>query len=484
MGMPTPSRRALRSFATFVLLTTFAGDMWRDSLSWWGFGAIALAVLVTCIVLLARARPLPRVRVVPLPLLAFTAVCVLSIAWSQYRFESMLGVLIQLSTSVAALTLLVLLSWAEIVQGLGRAFRIILGLSLAFELVVAVVVRQPVMPFFTDYGPNAPAAFAWTRGELLTGGRIQGVVGNANLLAMVALLGLVVFSLQLAARTVQRRDAAVWIAVALLTLTLTGSSTVLVALLMTGVVAALALIARRVGIRGRLALAGGVVVAAVVGAGVMVTRTAEVFELLGRSPDLTGRFQIWESVLGLAQQHPVVGWGWIGYWAPWVHPFQGLAVRSGVTYLQAHDAYLDVLLQVGAVGLLVFACLIVTTYVRSWWAAIDRPQHRRDLVEPYSTLALAPLLLMTALVVQSLAESRLLYEGNWLLLVVIAVATRSGMVAREDVPGADPHRPAVAAPAAGAPVAAAASTTAPPAPPARGTTPAPAASSVPDPGVA
>jgi exopolysaccharide production protein ExoQ len=458
MGMPTASRRALRSFATFVLVTTFAGDMWRNSLSWWGFGAIALAVLVTCITLLVRSRPLPRLRVVPIPLLAFTGLAVLSVAWSQYRPESALGVLIQLSTTIAALTLIVLLSWAEIVQGLGRAFRIILGLSLAFELFIAVVVRQPIMPFFTDYGPRAPAAFAWTRGELLSGGRIQGVVGNANLLAMVALLGLIVFTLQYAARTVRRRDAGAWILIALLTLTLTGSSTVLVALLMTGVVAVLALIARRVALRGRLVLAAGVAVAAVVGAGVVATRTAEVFELLGRSPDLTGRFQIWESVLGLAQQHPVFGWGWIGYWAPWVHPFQGLAVRSGVTYLQAHDAYLDVLLQVGAVGLLVFACFIVTTYVRSWWAAIDRPQHRRDRVEPYSVLALAPLLLMTALVVQSLAESRLLYEGNWLLLVVIAVATRSGMVEREDVPGPVDSRRRAGAPApvpagAGAPAA-------------------------------
>ncbi|WP_445443589.1 O-antigen ligase family protein [Clavibacter sp. km1a] len=495
--MPTDSRRALRSFATFVLVTTFAGDMWRNGLSWWGFGAIALAVLVTCITLLVRSQPLPRLRVVPIPLLAFTGIAVLSIAWSEYRPESAIGVVIQLSTTIAALTLVVLLSWAEIVQALGRALRIVLGLSLAFELVVAVVVRQPVMPFFTDYGPDAPAAFAWTRGELLTGGRIQGVVGNANLLAMVALLGLIVFSLQYAARTVSRRRAGAWIAVALLTLALTGSSTVLVALVMTGVVAALALVARRVGLRGRLVLASGVVVAAVAGAVVMATRTAEVFELLGRSPDLTGRFQIWESVLGLAQQHPVVGWGWIGYWAPWVHPFEGLAVRSGVTYLQAHDAYLDVLLQVGAVGLLVFACFIVTTYVRSWWAAIDRPQHRRDRVEPYSVLALAPLLLMTALVVQSLAESRLLYEGNWLLLVVVAVATRSRMVEREDVPGpVDSRRTAVLPARAGTPVEHVPSPLvgAAPAVPARSASPAaapaPAAASAPtrtapaDPGVA
>jgi exopolysaccharide production protein ExoQ len=445
MGMPTDSRRALRGFATFVLVTTFAGDMWRNGLSWWGFGAIALGVLITSATLLVRTRPLPRVRVLPVPLLAFTGLAVLSIAWSEYRPESVIGVVIQLATSTAALALVVLLSWAELVRVLGRALRIVLTLSLAFELLVALLVRHPVMPFFTDYGPDAPAAFAWSRGELLEGGRIQGVVGNANLLAMVALLGLIVFSLQRAASTVARRHAVVWIAVALLTLALTGSSTVLVALVMTAVVAALALAARRVGLRGRLVLAGGVVAAAVVGAVVMATRTAEVFELLGRSPDLTGRFEIWESVLRLSAQHPVLGWGWIGYWAPWVPPFEGLAVRSGVTYLQAHDAYLDVLLQLGAVGLVVFACLVVTTYVRSWWAAIDRPQHRRDRVEPYSALALAPLLLMTALVVQSLAESRLLYEGNWLLLVVIAVATRSGMIAREDLPGPvdSRRRPAV-----------------------------------------
>jgi len=70
---------------------------------------------------------------------------------------------------------------------------------------------------------------------------------------------------------------------------------------------------------------------------------------------------------------------------------------------------------------------------------------------------------MTALVVQSLAESRLLYEGNWLLLVVIAIATRSGMVAREDVPGSvdSRRRDAPARPGAAAASSAVPSTAAP-----------------------
>ena len=440
MGMPTASRRALRGFATAVLVTTFAGDMWRNGLSWWGFGAIALAILITSVTLVARARPLPRLRVLPVPLIAFTGLAVLSIAWSGYRPESAIGVVIQLSTSIAAVTLVLLLSWAEIVQALGRALRIILGLSLAFELLVAVVVRQPVMPFFTDYGPDAPAAFAWTRGELLSGGRIQGVVGNANLLAMVALLALVVVALQLAARALPRRRAVAWIVVALATLALTGSSTVLVALVMTGVVAALALLARRVGLRGRLVLAGGVVVAAVVAAGVVATRTADVFELLGRSPDLTGRFEIWESVLGLWQQHPVLGWGWIGYWAPWVHPFEGLAVRSGVTYLQAHDAYLDVWMQTGIIGLLLFALYVLTTLNRSWSSATRIGYDASLAPRPFDPVSLLPLLVVVALLVQSVAESRLLYQGNWVLFALIAIKSRIVLVGDEPLSTGDGPR--------------------------------------------
>ena len=72
--------------------------------------------------------------------------------------------------------------------------------------------------------------------------------------------------------------------------------------------------------------------------------------LFGKSDDLTGRLDIWNAVIGLAAQRPWFGWGWVGYWPPWVEPFDGLAVRNGVEYLQAHNAWLDVWLQLGIVG--------------------------------------------------------------------------------------------------------------------------------------
>ena len=43
--------------------------------------------------------------------------------------------------------------------------------------------------------------------------------------------------------------------------------------------------------------------------------------------------EAWEKVIHLAQQKPLSGWGWISYWAPWVEPFKGLAIRNRVASL-------------------------------------------------------------------------------------------------------------------------------------------------------
>ena len=129
-------------------------------------------------------------------------------------------------------------------------------------------------------------------------------------------------------------------------------------------------------------------------------------------------------MIGLAQQRPVFGWGWVSYWAPWVKPFKGLATRNGVEYLQAHNAWLDVWLQLGIVGLVVFILLVLSTFGRTWFLAVDRPRTTVADDRPYTATALLPVLLLAALIAQSFAESRLLIEGGWAILVTLAVATK------------------------------------------------------------
>src|SRR5690606_35734648 len=99
-------------------------------------------------------------------------------------------------TTAGAGLLALLLDWRALLRVLRRAISVILALSLLFELVVAVFVRQPVFPFFTDWQVDeVPIMYAWSRALLFEGGPIQGIVGNSSTLGFIALLGLIVFAI-------------------------------------------------------------------------------------------------------------------------------------------------------------------------------------------------------------------------------------------------------------------------------------------------
>lgn len=409
----TPASPYRLFLATFGFFTLAAGDFWRYLLSWWGWGAIVLVFLTLAIVELVRSRL--EIRRIPLLLGATLALMALSIIWSAYRVESVLGVVATLVTTTFAVFLATCFTWAELVDALARAMRVALGLSLLFEFVVSVFVRDKVLPLWVDYSDldKIPNAFYWSRDLLFEGGRIQGIVGNANILAMIALLALIA---EVARRVAGRGSwygSIVWTVVALGMLALTRSTTVLVAALVVAVVVLVAWAARRASGGRRLGVAVALVAGTGAAAALALVFRAPLLALVGRSSDLTNRLDIWAAVTDLALQRPVAGWGWISYWAPWVAPFDDLAVIKGVTYLQAHNAWLDVFLQLGILGLVVLGLLVVTTLVRSWVYAMDGP--RAD--------ALVPFALLLAILVQSLAESRLLIEIGWALLVIVSIRT-------------------------------------------------------------
>jgi exopolysaccharide production protein ExoQ len=150
----------------------------------------------------------------------------------------------------------------------------------------------------------------------------------------------------------------------------------------------------------------------------------QITNLIVKTDILTGRLGIWQAVIHLAEQRPVFGWGWVSYWTPWVEPFKSFLSRGGVQVMHAHNAWLDVWLQLGILGLIVFGALVLMTIIRSWMMAVTPVIVSRESRGSWSWLAMLPLLLLTAELVQSLAESRLLIEGGWIMLVVLAVKTK------------------------------------------------------------
>lgn len=421
------SRQFLRAVAVVGLLVAFGGDALRSA-----FGVVPSLVLtalvgVGVVVVFIRARPQLTAGTLPPSLLGYLGLAALSIIWSAYPAASALTLTGALLCTVLGVFLALLLSWSEILRALSRSIGVLLVGSLLFELWVSLVIRHPLLP--ADYAGDPASATPmsmWSRDLLLSGGRIQGLLGNSNLLGIIALIGLIVYGIRLAQ---EGRRPWLWFlfAVAALNFLLTRSSTVIMAAVASAIVLGFALWVRRAPRHSdrvrRTMISAGAVAAAIVAA---VALWPLLLRLFGKSSDLTGRFTIWETVIGQARQHPIIGNGFASPWVPWAEPFNTLVVRNKVLQLQAHNAWLDVWMQLGLIGVILFASIVVGAMWRSWFRAVDQPRTGARSALQFSPLSLLPLLLIVALFVQSLMESRLLVESGWVLLVMIATKTASG----------------------------------------------------------
>ena len=440
VNYPYPMRtirpeRARMAFLVLTLFTLMAGDAWRYTVGWTGFAILVSLLAVAFIVILVVHRSRWSVGGLPYPLIAFLALTVLSLIWSFYPGATALGLAATWSTVIGGVAVAVIFSWGEILRGLGLALKLVLGMSLLFEFVVAALIRRPVLPPVPEPGIDyanlpspIPPMLYWSRNELFTvfdDGKIQGIVGNSTLLSFVALVGIIVFGIQLAGGLVGKQLGLFWLAVAVVSLAFSRSATNILGLVTVLAIVAAVLLVRRAGTpRAVVTTYVGLIV---IGVGTLATGLVlrnQVLGLLGKSPDLTNRTQIWRDVSALAEQRPVFGWGWVSYWVPWVKPFDNLAENNGIRQLHAHNAWIDVWFQLGIIGLIIFGALVLSTVSRAWLFAVDRPQVSPGNPGSFAPASLLPLLLLVALIVQSFAESRLLVEFGLFTLAVIAVKTK------------------------------------------------------------
>jgi O-antigen ligase len=424
-----PSRFGLNgahvAFATVVFFVGYGATSLRNFATWYFWGAVVLAIFVGTIVWIVRSGSLKNLRKLPLPLLIFAGWALLSTLWSQWAPTTLLGFGAFILAIVIAIPLALFVGWDELLVGFSGGLRWVIGLSFVFELFVSLVIRHPILPaFITDVTwQDASLQLLWSRNTLFVDGKIQGIVGNSSILAGVAAVALIVVGIQIAARRMGKRWGAFWIALIILTLILTRSATMTIALVVTGVVLVVILIRRRLtSFVSRLGLYGGLLVVVAVAAITISTNWAKVAGLFGKSPDLTGRFEIWQGVIAMATERPIVGWGWLGYWAPWIPELHKPQFeRNGVAQLHAHNAWLDLWMQVGIIGLLIFAALVITALVRAYRASVTPVWDATAGSERQLAITLLPILVLTLLVVQSFTESRILNEEGLITLALFAI---------------------------------------------------------------
>ncbi len=154
--------------------------------------AVVVLTMAT-IYALAVSKPVELVRIMPTALVLLIGWMILSLTWSSYLGASLMTVGLQISTTLFALFLASQFSWRQLLNVLSNLIRFILGASLLFELFAGLT--GAVVPLFPNFeGDTVPySAYYWSQGNLFEGDRIQGIVGNANLLAFTAVLGALLF---------------------------------------------------------------------------------------------------------------------------------------------------------------------------------------------------------------------------------------------------------------------------------------------------
>ncbi|WP_127792919.1 O-antigen ligase [Agromyces sp. LHK192] len=377
-------------------------------LGWPGLLAALAALLVLAgFSLVARWRAVEWYGILPLTILVFLAWCAASVIWSETSLLSATRVAYLVAFAALGVYVALMRDTIQIVRAFADVLRVLLGVSVALEIVSGILLDLPI-------------TFLGIRGDLVGLGPIQGLFGTRNMLGFVALIALLTFVVEWRTKISRGAKAIGSVALAAACLVLSGSPTTWVALGASLIALAALYGLRRVGpeVRWRWQIA-------LLSTGAVALISAWLFrqriiELLDARAEFDVRLDVWREASRYLASNPLQGWGWFGEW-PSRTPFIWIEQMTGRDHASALSAYIDVYFQVGVIGLVLFAALVLVALVRAWLLASSRK----------SPVYLWPALMLVVVAVTGFAESFPITEGGWMLLVLCAVKAARDMSWRD-----------------------------------------------------
>jgi O-antigen ligase len=399
LGTLLASASFARAFTLVVFATVFSSYAIERIAGRVTYISIVVGLCVFGIaVVVARRREISLLRLVPTTVVVFIGWAFVSVFWSGDAGASFLSWVSMAALAFLAVVIGHVRDTLQTVRALGDVLRALLGVSLALEVLSGILL-------------DVPFTFLGIQGNLAHFGPVQGIFGTRNLLGFVAVMAVITFLIEYRTQSVRPGLSVASVVLAGGLAALSDSPTVVVLALGVGLaVGALVLVRHaRPERRAGLQLALGALV--VIGVFIGYAARHPIIAFLGAGTDFSMRVELWNFIVDILRQRPVQGFGWFGVWDPQQYPFNAINFWLDTSHATALNAYFDVALQLGWVGLVLFLALGALALGRSWLVAGER----RSVIYAWT-----PLMLVT-LLIDSMFESFTLTGLGWLMLVLCAV---------------------------------------------------------------
>jgi O-antigen ligase len=137
---------------------------------------------------------------------------------------------------------------------------------------------------------------------------------------------------------------------------------------------------------------------------------------IGRDFSMTGRVDLWKAIFSVIKERPLLGYGYEAFWTEFGVKDAYISRFAGWLPGSAHNGFLDIMLELGVAGAIIFGI----HYVLSLRRAMNRINAERMM----DGATIWPLAYITCLTLTNLVESPILrqYSLYWVLYVSIATS--------------------------------------------------------------
>lgn len=319
----------------------------------------------------------------------------ISFIWSLYPPVSISGTQELVQMSCFALYVATRFSLREQVHILARTFNI--GAVLSVLVVLA-------MPAVGIHGIDHPGSW-------------RGVFDYKNTLGSFMVAGAVTNFLIATDREGGKRSAWFWVGFCLALVVLsTSKSALVISIVSLGTV----YFCRNFSWRGKKAIVFLDLTLLIIGSSLvlLIENWFTLLDALGKDPTLTGRLPLWDFALKTLVESPWIGFGRASFFSAF-SPYgrlTGAIISGGSSYIvpHAHNGFIDLLLDVGVIGLGIFLVSFVLAYGRATSRAIIGA-NAGDLW---------PIAFLTFVTLNNLTESFLLRQAQiyWVIYIIVALS--------------------------------------------------------------